>query len=334
MKEIERRIRAARPLSGNRNLPLSDRAKRELAELIMDESGVQPTLEPSRARSRFRLSRPAVVSVAASVLALTVTVIWSLTPPPVYAATPPLLEFEPVEGTASELLLDLAALTCDVPWSDPTEPDGSVAIVDHYWALTMAEGEDGVVLPTVVTPEILTTTFNADGSVDVVAVEGEAYSGRIESDARARGEIIWQDSYLPGEFGLFGGSELPVSGAEMGEFFGAFYDKDVSQNGSDGILAIGDLVNDRRMSCDETAVLLEFLAAVPGIELAGGTVDRLGRDAIALSATRPPGVFEEYRDYLLIDPATGRILASETEYFGDSREDIESPSITSYIAWE
>ena len=37
MDELERRIRAARPVSGNRTLPLTDRAKRELAELIRSE---------------------------------------------------------------------------------------------------------------------------------------------------------------------------------------------------------------------------------------------------------------------------------------------------------
>ena len=44
MGELERRIRAARSVSGSRDLPLTDRAKRELAELLLSEPAPLPTV--------------------------------------------------------------------------------------------------------------------------------------------------------------------------------------------------------------------------------------------------------------------------------------------------
>ncbi|QTV79160.1 hypothetical protein [Microbacterium sp. NIBRBAC000506063] len=56
MDEIERRVRAARPTSGHRDLPLTDRAKRELAELaLVDETA--PARAERSAESRHAWPR-------------------------------------------------------------------------------------------------------------------------------------------------------------------------------------------------------------------------------------------------------------------------------------
>lgn len=70
MDDIETRLRAARPTSGYRDLPLTDRAKRELAELMLAErpQSVAASTGQAHSRSRFATRRfvvPVVVIAAA-----------------------------------------------------------------------------------------------------------------------------------------------------------------------------------------------------------------------------------------------------------------------------
>ena len=92
MDELERRIRAARPMSGNRDLPLSDRAKRELADLVLSSPhampGRRPPAQPLRRKTRLRTQR--LVGVAAGlVVAIAIsTIIFNIVPSrPASAAT-------------------------------------------------------------------------------------------------------------------------------------------------------------------------------------------------------------------------------------------------------
>ncbi|SNU02661.1 hypothetical protein SAMN06298212_1483 [Ruaniaceae bacterium KH17] len=334
MKEIERRIRAARPLSGNRNLPLSDRAKRELAELIMDESGVQPTPEPSRARSRFRLSRPTLASIAAGVAAVSIIAVWSLTPAPVHAASPRLLEFEPVTGTAPELLLDLAAHTCDTPWQT-TEPDGSTVIVSHNWWFRLEQNEDLTWNAPVIQPQITTTTITPAGRIEQVAIAGEPFAdeGIAVDNSEVPGTELYRSSFDLIELGEFYLHPLPETVEGMGDVLAEAAGVVTIESGAEAFRGVEELISYRIPSCRELALVLEFVATMPDVEIAGRTVDRVGRDVVAVVGERESGPGYRFREFLLLDPETGYPRAVESEFIGTDTTHFNSPSVVSYNAW-
>lgn len=83
--------------------------------------------------------------------------------------------------------------------------------------------------------------------------------------------------------------------------------------GDKGLLTVGaitDLVRERVLLPVERAAVLRLLGTIPGVHYAGTTVDRAGRpgEALVLDIGRPA---LPARHTLVVDPATGRILAYE-----------------------
>lgn len=338
MDDLERRIRRARPLSGNRNLPLSDRARRELAELLMaadSPESASVTAPPRPRRPWFRLSLPTFAATSAILVVVAVVAVWAFTPAPVYAATPPLLEFESVDQSATALLLELSERTCEAP-SEPTDPSGDTVIVTHTWTLAMEVDGDGEVESSVIRPEIVTTTVRLDGSGTIVAVAGKPFEsdGVVVDDTAISGLPLWELDFASGEFGLFGDRDFPSAVDEVEGFLLGESGFDESNQSVDSIDAVESLFLERELKCHDRATLLRYLAEVPDLDVAGSTVDRLGREAVALVGIRTVSDVEQYRRYLLLDPNTGELLASETEYIGSVRADISSPAIISYFGWE
>lgn len=337
MDDLERRIRDARPLSGNRSLPLTDRAKRELAELVMTAPARETSVARATPRRRW-LHRPGLVPVAAGVVALSAVAVWSAMPSPAMAATPPPLEIQPAAQTAQEMLADLSERACIAPadTADTADADDVTVIVTHEWNLAVEVDGDGSVVASAVSPEVVTMIRHDNGDVSLEASAGIAYDsdGPIADPETTPGSLLWSNSFRRDEFAAPYDESFPADTAEFPSFLSAGTDLDVEGSGSHAFLAMAQFLRVEALNCGERARLIEFVAELPDVELAGVTLDRLGRDAVAFTADRPEGEYEGYRDYLLLSPETGEILAVEEEYIGTARADISAPTVTSYIAWE
>lgn len=330
MDEIERRIRAARPVSGNRNLPLSDRAKRELADLLISESHSGPD---KGARRRLSIGRlVTLVAVFVVVTAVGILGPWRLGSVAAQAATPPMLPIDHLTATGPETLLELAQIAAHAPADEPGE--GGQVIRVRSWALHVVESDDEVgQFASVIHPENYEITLPADGSMRTVVTAGQAYDqdGTLVSGGPALGTVLWSLELSPSEYVPMFSRSAPTQSDLFGTFLSAGSGLNAQTRGSDALLAISYLLMEQTLNGSQTSAALRYLATLPDIGVAGTTTDRLGRPAIALEAEREDG---NYNVLLLVDPATGQILAFETVYIGTSRTDIKAPAVTEYQAWE
>ena len=328
MDELERRIRAARPVSGNRTLPLTDRAKRELAELIIAESHNAPK------RSKGWIARSRLLGLAAVlVLAVSAGLLWP-TPGQSAYASPPALVIVPIESARGDVLADLAITARDNPQHSNVPASGEeVTISMQTWVMHMEE-VDGELDPdlTVVSPENIVTTLRPDGSRSTVATAGIPYDavGNVASTEVAPGSVLWTLEHGPGEFKPTFSGPSPRDSAQIGPFLSMATGVDVTQDASSAFLAIGILLQEQRLDAVQTSALVEFLGTLPDYKVAGTATDRLDRPALVLTAVRPG---EQYTDYLLLDRTSGDVLAIESVYTGNSRTDLDSPTVMSYSAW-
>ena len=338
MDDLERRIRAARPVSGNRYMPLTDRAKRELAEMLMADAQTftGPPAAPPPGRG-FGMRWLAAVAAASIVLVMGGTW-WLGGAQPAHAATPPLLVVEPLANPDADVLADLADAARESEFSVPGEGE-DVVIRIQQWALNMEE-VDGEIDPslTVVSPEVHTFTFGADGSMSQVVTVGQAYDEAGEPVADQdppAGEVLWTFEQGPGEYESPFATAAPRDSSEVEEFLTLGGGLAADESASNAFLDVSYLLSEQRLDGPQTAALLEFLATLSDYTIEGITTDRLGRPALVLTAPRTQEPWAgEYTDSLLLDPQTGQILASESTYVGTSRTDFSAPSVMSYIAWE
>ncbi len=326
MDEIEWRIRAARPVSGHRDLPLSDRAKRELAELLVisDSGRVRRVILPSVRRTAIW----AAVAVIMVVVAVSSTVVFQ--PTRVWAATPPLLRATPVAGTATELLSQLADAAAAS--GDPA-PTGDVHIAFQEWALQIEY--DAKVVSTTVVPHEYSIDRRADGGWRTTVTAGPAlkYSDSAAGgDTPPEGTMLWRDDYRPGEYEPLFPRPFPVASAEVGPYFLRLVGLGTPLDADAAFLNLPQVLREQVLSGVQRAAALHYLATLPGIDVVGKVTDRLGRAGIMFRTTRTGD--PDTLDYLIVAPESGRILAAEAHYVGHDRADIHSPSVTSYVAWK
>ena len=332
MDEFERRIRAARPASVRRDTPLSSRAKRELAELILSDPDASLPPARSSAVGVRRRSRGVAGGALATVLVAAIAVVAVVLNWPVYAATPELLATAPVSVTASEALLRASVALREVDTGpgdgEGVEPGQAGVISAQTW--TLASTDDGSRVTSAVVPENYVITRNEDGSRTVVVTAGQALDGDAPDSDVEDGALLWEESYAAGEYAYSFTSPAPTSADEVGTFLGPVAGADTDSNASAAFQSIAVLLMEQTLAPHQEAALLEYLAGLPGVEMIGSTNDRLGRPALVLSTTRTDG---EYEDHILISPDQGVILATETIYTGTERTDLRSPAVVSYYAW-
>lgn len=326
MDEIERRIRAARPVSGNRTLPLTDRAKRELADLLIAESHVTQEKKP-----RW-LHRSRLLGLAGLVLlAVAVGVFWPHSGQHAHAIGPPALVIEPINSAPEKALTDLAAAAAQ---SIPTPPsDQEVVITMQSWYLHMTVlDEDVDPSLTVVSPEKSVTRIAPDGSFSRVVTAGIPHdeSGNFATSEIAPGTVLstvdrGPDEYIP----TFSGP-APREAAKVGAFLTEGAGFDVTESANNAFHAVAYLLAEQRLDGAQTSALIAFLGTLPDYKVAGTAQDRLDRPALVLTAVRPG---DQYTDYLLLDQESGEVLAIESVYTGDSRTDMHAPTVMSYEAW-
>lgn len=294
-----------------------------------------------RRRRRFGgLSLPGwsiLISATAAVVAVVaITVSMLAAPTPSYAATPPMLQIEAAQAgrdDAAELLTDLARQlrTSDEP--DPAPPGAPQQIVMQNWGLVTTVGAPGEkVPPPFVEPTEMTLTRYPDGSWSQVAVAGIPYDtqgDKVEDpDAPPPGTELWRIDQTAAERAYMFPDPLPEDADDLRRTMLDIGFADESSP-NEWLSLTGGLLMERVLRPREEAAVLEVLAGV-GLDLAGTTTDRLGREAYVLE-TPPSDV--DLVDRILITPA-GHIVALETVYVGHDRTDIPSPAVVSYMAFE
>ena len=330
MDELEQRIRAARPFSGHRNLPLSDRAKRELADLMLLDS-------VSSARKPRRLRRPRLLHVAGVAAAVTavaaagaITTTALLNPQPAYAATPQMLHVTATSETPQELLMQMSQIADE---HLPEAQEGTYTISVQAW--TLATNDSGLAQSSSIVPENYEFTRNADGSFATTVTYAQPVDQNgaplIGDDLPNAGELNWEESWDPGEYQFAFPEPFPEDAEEVATYLSALSGSPLPLSASEAIQATNSLLMEQKLDAQQHAALLTYLADLPDLNVAGVTTDRLGRDGVIFTSEDPgwPG----YQDHLIVSPDTGQILATERIYDGSNRTDIPSPSVISYYLW-
>ncbi|WP_454129378.1 CU044_5270 family protein [Microbacterium aurum] len=322
MDDLERRLRAANPVTVRRGAPLTPRAERELRVLL----GQAP---PRRSRGRAWNAPAGMLAVAAVVLALLAVVIpVSLVPQPAAAVAPPALEIIPTEEDALVVLARLSSVaraTKGAPSSSRIESEtwsADVTVAQSKWA-------------THVQPREVTRTRAADLSGAIVVRAGEVRWGvpPAGSDIAEPGAELEHYEYPAGEFPLLFPQAPPTTADALQRYLDTALGADALMTTGDYFAAVQDLRTEWVLSGPQTAAILDILASRHDVTVLGGVSDRLGRAGIAIATeTRMGGAF---RDLLIFDADTGALLAGEESYIGAiDGVQIEPETVLSYTAWK
>lgn len=345
MDELERRIRAARPASVDRRTPLTTRAKRELAELILSEPQYPERRHVVRGAMRRRRWARITGSAVVAVLVASLSVVTVIVDQPASARTPNVLTASPLSTSAQDALHDASSTLgedLDDGLGSSGENSGGVhdgsgtgqATLISVQAWTLSSADDGSTVSSVVTPENYVITTDADGVRTVVVTAGrttDADGDTVTGDeVPPEGTLQWEESYRTGEYDYVFDAPAPTSSDDLGVYFQQAAGLDQDADAASTIQMITLLLMEQSLSPPQEAALIEYLAGKLGISLAGETTDRLGRQALLFVA---PRASEDYSEYLLVSPDTGQILAIETVYTGTGRADIDAPAVVSYYAW-
>lgn len=331
MDELERRIRAARPMSGNRDLPLTDRAKRELADLVLSRPNAasgRARTAAARRRHRERFTRRlAGVSAGIAASAVVSTIVLNVIPGgAAQAATPALLVTTAISESVVEALEGLEI----VKQNDDSDPGNSIRL--RSWELSTEVDEEGNIVSSSVEPQWSETTFTADGGVRFVLTAAEPFPGQGADGLAEPGTVIADETLGPGEYVSTYGDPVPTDPREIDAYLAQYAGDESPLTAGAAIHEISGLLSSVILTSEQEAAVIAYLRRLDGLSIAGAVTDRLGREGIAFKATdRRPG---EYEDYLIISPDTGSIIAAETVYVGSERTDIASPSVVDYAAWE
>lgn len=243
---------------------------------------------------------------------------------PAMAATPALLVSTPVSTSASELLGTFAE-------SRRGSGQRSSAIRTQTWSLDTTIAADGSIVSSSVEPYWNETTVEPDGTVRVRITAAAPFPGQDAAGFPAPGTVIGEESFAPGTYDQPYPDPVPTDAALVGDYLRQVSGLD-TLTGGDAIREIAAILSSVVLTPDQEAALLQFLGSLPGLTVSGDVTDRLGREGIAFLANdRDPGVLE---DVLVVSALTGRILAAETVYVGDGRDDITAPAVISYTAWQ
>ncbi|MFT4230191.1 MAG: hypothetical protein QM602_07885 [Microbacterium sp.] len=331
MDELERRIRAARPMSGHRDLPLTSRAKQELADLVLSRPNA--TLSRARAASRQhdrrRMTRRLVAASTgiAMVAAATAVVLNILVPSgSAQAVTPAPLVTTAIGESTTETLEGLEM----VKQADDAAPQHTVRL--QSWELHTEIGDEGSIVSSSVEPHWSETTFADDGSVRILLTAADPFPGQDAEGLPTPGTVLADETLEPGEYVSTYDEAVPTDPAEIDAYLAQYAGEESPLTAGAAIREISGLLSSIIVTTEQETAIIAYLQTLDGLTVAGTVIDRLGREGIAFSAAdRRPG---EYQDYLILSPDTGSIIAAETVYIGSERTDITSPSVIDYVAWE
>ena len=321
---IEELIRSARPVSGNRDMRLTERAKRELRALHEDES------ELGLIRQSVSLRKPLFASLAAMLLIAVAIMALPFVPTQATAATPPLLEIGQDSGAvSSNKLAELALQAKNL--SNKGERASSSSIVVEAWALDTEVADSHY--SSQVTPQLLTINRTPEGgylrTVQVLDDIDPQTGDRIPNPAT--GEVIEtiRVDAVDDPFSFEKGA--PTSPLQVEAFLNSGCPAEGEMFGWEAINAVVCLLLEQHLDGLQTEALLNYLSTIDRFTFVGRTVDRIGREAVVFLGTSP--TVSDYENYLLLSPVDGSILAAETIYVGTNRPYLTPPAVTEYYAW-
>ncbi|GAA3665327.1 hypothetical protein [Microbacterium marinilacus] len=205
----------------------------------------------------------------------------------------------------------------------------------RQWALSTYIGEDGEIASSRIEPEWRETVFRDDGGIRSRALVAEPFDGDGSEGAAEPGTVIFDETLEPGASAIrdfFVYPDPPTDPAEVGGYLAGTMGAESEPTLGQYFAETGGLLANRVISAEQEAALLAFLSEQPGLRVDGSTTDRLGRQGVVLRATDwRPG---QYENILIVSPSDGAFLAAETIYIGHDRDDIASPSVVEYTAWE
>lgn len=323
------------PALGDR--PLDGRALDELSALV---SGRSESAGASQRRRRSRLVLAAAGVATSVALAFTVVPWVGGGAEPAYAATPPLLELqEPVAADASEALRRIATEAAAHPQvaAGPVQADGARREASwQSWSLSTRVGGEQVT--SAVVPQESRLRWEADGTAALRVVTGAPYFPTTEHEEAyeaaggpAEEGTVLRDESL-GSFTADFADPPPASAEQMATYLGQ---DAVAPEGTAALfVAVEDLHREWTLGSAQRAALLEVLAAAPGVTALGSTTDRVGRpgEAFAVESDHT-GLPTRY--VLVVDPATGALLASEQWLTTSAGAlDVPVPSVIAYTVWQ
>lgn len=316
MDEIERRIRQARPVSGHRDLPLTDRAKRELGELIIADGAQEATRRVTlRRRRRVWLLVPAAVATAAVAVVVGTIVLRPTTTPEAFTPTP----------LATDTSGDALGLMPDA--SDETLSDAlNTSFAYRTWELDDSS-------PDVIAPQVHTVRLEEDGTrtETVTAAQPTSAPGSSTEGTPPAGTLLSERHWEPGAFTSPYLEPLPDDASRVGAYLESAAGSGSPLTGSEALRAIESLIVVDRLNSAQTLALVDYLSGLADVALTGSVVDREGRDGVAFAATATDERGEV--PSLIVAPDGERVLGFEVVYEGDAREDLHAPAVVAYTVW-
>lgn len=335
---------------------MTGRAVRQLRALVGPADPVRDAPPLTNARHRDQLLRTILsqqplpgrtwvrrrrVIVAATAAAMTAAVgvgvaivVIGGSSPPAYAATPPPLAFDRAAGRvpAAERLHQLAATAERTPDTGSTNRS-----IEHLyiagWSLYSLV--DGRRTNSAVVPVQQQSWRRAD---DSGRIEQRYAAPIFASDAH---RAAWWEEGSPGADtgwrtvdyppGLFPGrwrGRPPADAAALAAWLR--HGAPGAADGSAGLTAVADLLRERVLTGAERAVVLRFLAQIPGLAAAGDVVDRAGRAGEAFTLrSDSSGLPTDYT--VIVDPDDGRVLAFEQMLTTSAgRLNVRVPAVVGY----
>lgn len=319
--ELDAALRATRP-DYARTGHLSARAETHMQQLLADTA---PEDELARRRTARRRRVGWLGGAAAAALtAIVVTVSLVAVPSrPSFAATPPMPQFSHVDGAASPLLEGLAARAATQP---DTTSAGPHTVSYQSWTLSGELDDNGKPAATYIQPQQVTVTHgNPDATVIISA--GVPYYGdgaAVPHASTAPGTVISEyTTPVP----------IPSPPTEPGDWAGYLDDAfGIGSNPAAGdiLLQLPSILDFWTLTPAQNNALLQYLSTRPDLTVAGSTSDRLDRHGLAFHSSP---LRDDWQPTVIIDPDTGRILAVDVLYVGQTRTDIPSPSVIEYTTW-
>lgn len=307
----------------NLDLPndLDQRATRDLAAILARRSA------PARRGNSFVAATAAAVAAA-----VVVGSVW-LAQPPTASAEPvalPILSVQPLGGSTLTVPSRLRALAQAA--ARTTTAPGPVRYRD--WSMNLQVGNARVDTAIVTTEHVVAT--NADRSVHAtVRIADIDYPTPASRDAWeqsapvAVGDVLEDRTYPAGQRPTIYPAPAPATAPALMAFFKTGHPIDEYGTG-ELFVAVTDLAKEQRLTGSQQSAILQLLATRPDVITLGTVRDRAGRTGIAFAADSTfTGL--PTRHVLVVDPGSGRLLASETWLTSDAGKlGITVPAATEY----
>jgi hypothetical protein len=290
-----------------------------------------PRLRSTRSLRPAWLVPAAALSVLAAVLLVQFNPIGAA--PAAQAATPPLLAYDPVAGTAQDALRSLASKVRAV--QVPATADGDIRYTRiSGWNLNTRI--DGQLVTSVVLPEVRETWRALDGSGRQRVAPGEPVypsdDARRDWQSEAAALRVRDGRVGPGEIANMYPEQLSTDQVLLRDQLAAGHP---AENGAYELLvAVADLYREQLPEPSVRAALLDVLSETADLQLLGETVDRLGRPGLAVAVQSADSGLPTLHS-LIFDQRSGVLLAAEqmlTETAG--RLNVAVPSVISYTLYE